>query len=153
MPQVFFEEIRYAKSGETISKYHCLLDRQEYVNTSTNFSINVISILLTTLHTHPLDVYIICESSLQNKPGFKELGSITPYDIAVSQGKKEIAAMILKKVNEDKGNKRCEFTCPPVKIGIPIQSSCYQPDLMEGTNTQSSYFQRPRISSLHNFPI
>ena len=53
--------------------------------------------------------------------------------------------MILEKVNEDKGNKRCEYTCPPVKIGIPIQSSCYQPDLMEGTNTQSSYFQRTRI--------
>ena len=68
-------------------------------------------------------------------------------------GKKEIAAMILKKVNEDKDNKRCEHTCPPGKIGIPIQSSCYQPDLMEGTNTQSSYFQRPRISSLHNLPL
>ena len=57
-------------------------------------------------------------------------------------GKTEIAAMILKKVNEDKANKRCEYTCPPVKIANPIQSSCYQPDLMEGTNTQSSYFQR-----------
>lgn len=101
----------------------------------------------------PLGVYIICESSLQNKPGFKELGSVTPYDVAVKIGNKEIAAMILKKVNEDKGNKRCEYTCPPVKIGIPILSSCYQPDLMEGTNTQSSYFQRTRTSPWHYFPL
>ena len=42
--------------------------------------------------------------------------------------------MILKKVNEDKANKKCDYTCPPVKTGVPIQSSCYQPDLMEGTN-------------------
>ena len=68
-------------------------------------------------------------------------------------GFKEIAAMIVNKVNEDKSNTICEYTCPPVKIGIPIQSSCYQPDLMEGTNAQSSYFQRTRISSLHNFPL
>ena len=47
---------------------------------------------------------------------------------------KKGAAMILKKVNEDKANKKCDYTCPPVKTGVPIQSSCYQPDLMEGTN-------------------
>ena len=68
-------------------------------------------------------------------------------------GHKEIADMILKKVKEDKGNKKCDYTCPPVKNGIPIQNSCYQPDLMEGTNTKSSYFQRPRISSMQDFPL
>ena len=103
----------------------------------------------------PLDVYIICESSLQNKPGFKELGSITPYDIAVEFGRKEIATMILKKVKEDKGNKRCDYTCPPVKTGSPIQSSCYQPDLMEGTTDIyiKFLFQKTRTSSWHNFTV
>ena len=33
----FFEKIRYVESRETISKYNCLLDRQEYVNISTLF--------------------------------------------------------------------------------------------------------------------
>ena len=64
-------------------------------------------------------------------PGFKELGSITPSDLALDNGHKEIAAMILEKVKEDKGNKKCYYTCPP---GSPTLKSCYYPDLIEGNN-------------------
>ena len=67
-------------------------------------------------------------------PGFKELGSITPSDLALEYGFKEIADMILKKVKEDKGTEPCEYPCPPVKTGIPFLRSCYYPDLMEGNN-------------------
>ena len=69
-------------------------------------------------------------------PGFKELGSITPSDAALESGHKEIAAMILEKVKEDKGNEKCDYTCPPVKTGGLILKPCYYPDLMEGTNIE-----------------
>ena len=72
-------------------------------------------------------------------PGFKELGSITPSDVAFESGHKKIAAMILEKVKEDKGNKKCDYTCPPVKTGSPALKSCYSPDLVKG-NKKYSYF-------------
>ena len=68
-------------------------------------------------------------------PGFKELGSVTPSDVALESGHKEIAALILEKVKEaDQGNKKCDYACPPVKTGSPTLKSCYYPDLMEGNN-------------------
>ena len=67
-------------------------------------------------------------------PAFKELGSITPSDLALEYGHKKIAAMILEKVKEDKGREKCDYTCPPVKTRSPNLKSCYCPDLMEGTN-------------------
>ena len=84
-------------------------------------------------------------------PGFKELGSITPSDLALEFGHKEIAAMILEKVKEDKGNEKCDYNCPPVKTGSPTLKSCYYPDLMEGNIIQTSYFQR--TSSWRNFTL
>ena len=72
-------------------------------------------------------------------PWFKELGSITPSDMALESGHKEIADMILEKVKESKGNKKCDYTCPPVKTGSPALKSCYSSDLMEGNNTQTSF--------------
>ena len=72
-------------------------------------------------------------------PGFKELGSVTPSDLALESGHKEIAAMILEKVKEDKGTEACEYPCPPVKTGSQTLESCYSPDLMEGNNIQTSF--------------
>ena len=72
-------------------------------------------------------------------PGFKELGSITPSDVALEFGHKEIADMILEKVKEDKGNEKCAYTCPPVKSGSPTLKSYYYPDLMEGNNIKTSF--------------
>ena len=70
----------------------------------------------------------------KNKPGFPELGSVRPSDLALEYGQKDIAELILKKVKEGKDNVKCDYTCPPVKTsGIPVQSSCYQPDLVKGT--------------------
>ena len=69
----------------------------------------------------------------KNKPGFQELGSVRPSDLALEYGHKDIADLILKKVKEGKDNDKCDYTCPPVKNnGIPVQSSCYEPDLMQG---------------------
>ena len=69
----------------------------------------------------------------KNKPGFQELGSVRPSDLALEYGRKDIADLILKKVKEGKDNDKCDYTCPPVKTsGIPVQSSCYQPDLIQG---------------------
>ena len=69
----------------------------------------------------------------KNKPGFQELGSVRPSDLALEFGYKDIADLILKKVKEGKDNDKCDYTCPPVKNnGIPVQSSCYEPDLMQG---------------------
>ena len=78
-------------------------------------------------------------------PGFKELGSITPSDVALEHGYKEIAALILEKVKEDKGNTKCDYACPPVKTGSPDLKSCYYPDLMKGNNIQTSYFKRTSL--------
>ena len=83
-------------------------------------------------------------------PGFKELGSITPSDIALTEGHKEIAAMILEKVKEDKGNKKCDYACPPVKTGSPDLKSCYSPDLMEGNNIQTSFKIQVHAVISHN---
>ena len=70
----------------------------------------------------------------KNKPGFQELGSVRPSDLALEFGFKDIADLILAKVKEGKDNDKCDYTCPPVKTnGIPVQSSCYQPDLIQGT--------------------
>ena len=71
----------------------------------------------------------------KNKPGFQELGSIRPSDLALEISRKDIADLILAKVNEGKDKGKCDFTCPPVKTpsGITVQSSCYQPDLIHGT--------------------
>ena len=69
----------------------------------------------------------------KNKPGFQELGSVRPSDLALEYGFKDIADLILKKVKEGKDNDKCDYTCPLVKTsGIPVQSSCYQPDLIQG---------------------
>ena len=84
-------------------------------------------------------------------PWFKELGSVTPSDLALEFGHKEIAAMILEKVKEDKGNKKCDYACPPVKTGSPTLKSCYYPDLMEGENVYTFYFQS--TNSWHNFTL
>ena len=70
----------------------------------------------------------------KNKPGFQELGSVRPSDLALEFGFKDIADLILKKVKEGKDNDKCDYACPPLKTsGIPVQSSCYQPDLIQGT--------------------
>ena len=87
----------------------------------------------------------------KNKPGFQELGSVRPSDLALEYGRKDIADLILKKVKEGKDNDKCDYTCPPVKTGSLILKPCYYPDLMEGTNISSSYFQR--TSSWHNFTL
>ena len=84
-------------------------------------------------------------------PGFKELGSITPSDMALEFGHKELADMILEKVKEDKGNKKCDNDCSPVTTGSPTLKSCYYPDLMEGENVYTFYFQR--TNSWHNFTL
>ena len=79
----------------------------------------------------------------KNKPGFQELGSVRPSDLALEFGFKDIADLILKKVKEGKDNDKCDHTCPPVKTtsGIPVQSSCYQPDLIQGNTTIYCYIK------------
>ena len=78
----------------------------------------------------------------KNKPGFQELGSVRPSDLALEFGYKDIADLILKKVKEGKDNDKCDYTCPPVKTsGIPVQSSCYQPDLIQGNTTIYCYIK------------
>ena len=87
---------------------------------------NIILCSLKMAHCGALHIMIL--------PGFKELGSITTSDYALEFGQKEIADMILKKVKEDKGNKKCDYPCPSVKTGSLTLTSCFYPDLMEGTN-------------------
>jgi hypothetical protein len=56
-------------------------------------------------------------------------------------GFKDIADLILKKVKEGKDNGKCDYTCPPVKTSaIPVQSSCYQPDLIQDPIFQKTPF-------------
>ena len=83
-------------------------------------------------------------------PGFKELGSITPSDMALEFGHKEIVDMILEKVKEDKGNEKCDYNCPPVKTVSPALKSCYSPDLMEGNNIQTSFKKQVHLEISHN---
>ena len=76
----------------------------------------------------------------KNKPGFQEVGSVRPSDTAIDYGFKDIAELILQKVKEGKDNDKCDYTCPPVKTsGIPVQSSCYQPDLIQGIINANVY--------------
>ena len=81
-------------------------------------------------------IFISKQSSISLLPTYIlpiELGSETPYDMAVNLGRKEIANIILEKVREGKGNKMCDYACPPLKTGITTMNSCYQPDLLQGT--------------------
>ena len=64
------------------------------------------------------------------KPGFKELGSVTPSDLAVLEKHQEVADLIMTKVEQDKVNGSCEYRCPP--INNDTEPQCYQPDLLLG---------------------
>ena len=64
----------------------------------------------------------------KTKPGFKQLGSVTPLDLAVQHGHKEIAGMINATVQEE----ICHFICPAIKGKPEMLGKCYSPDLLEG---------------------
>ena len=77
---------------------------------------------------------IIGNKNPKNKPGFAELGSETPYDVAVKRGNTRVARLISNKIQEGKNSDGCDFSCPPINDtmnGKPIVN-CYQPDLLIG---------------------
>ena len=68
----------------------------------------------------------------KNKPGFRELGSFTPFDGAVNNNFHEKALIILDKVQQDAINDTCQYPCPPISRDAEIATQCYQPDLLFG---------------------
>ena len=74
-------------------------------------------------------------------PGFKELGSVTPYDLAVRRNYVEIVK-ILKPFQQEKNedglcNEPLFIECPPIPTKNLTQ--CYEPDLL----ADSTYPERP----------
>ena len=68
----------------------------------------------------------------KNKPGFREHGSITPFEYAVERNFHEKALIILEKVQQDEINGTCKYPCPPISSDAEIATQCYQPDLLLG---------------------
>ena len=83
----------------------------------------------------------------KNKPGFKELGTVTPLDLALHYALwgnprlphtlhpeiyPEIAKLVLDKVQQKKleDHDKCHHQCPTSNDNTRIQ--CYQPDLLLG---------------------
>ena len=72
----------------------------------------------------------------KTRPGFKELGSVTPYDLAIRSNYTEIAK-ILKPFQQEKNedgscNEPLFIECPPIKsIATKNLIQCYEPDLLK----------------------
>ena len=60
----------------------------------------------------------------------KELGSITPAELAQQYGHNETAKIILESAKQD----NVDLPCPPINSDVKIKSR-YQPDLLKGTYT------------------
>ena len=69
----------------------------------------------------------------KSKPGFKELGSVTPYDLAKDGNHTKVAKILQPFQQERDKDGRCNkplfIECPPVKDST-IQ--CYEPNLLQG---------------------
>ena len=100
--------VAHRKFGIFYKKRHCA-------------AYNLLILISETVHKNP-----------KNKPGFRELGSVTPYDLAVQRGRFDIAELIMEKVQEEKINGSCEYTCPPLKNNPEVSNKCYQADLLKG---------------------
>ena len=68
----------------------------------------------------------------KNKPGFFELGSVTPMDLALIKGHLDIADLINATLQKEKKNQSCDYVCPQSNVNSEMPSQCYQPDLLEG---------------------
>ena len=66
---------------------------------------------------------------VKTKPGFLELGSVTPLDFA----KRNRHDGIVKKIKAAIKDDNCKFLCPTIKnVSSQITSQCIEPDLLEG---------------------
>ena len=76
----------------------------------------------------------------KNKPGFEELGSVTPYGLArladIEKGTFDTSRLIEKKLEQEKTNGvgSCEYICPPTLIqrNAGASNNCYEPGLLLG---------------------
>ena len=114
-------------------------NRSNDINSHLNEDLN----FLTPLHyaaernigTEVLEMFlnkIEGNKNPKNKPGFRELGSITPFDLAVNSNFHEKALIILDKVQQEEINGTCQYSCPPISSDAEIGTLCYQPDLLLG---------------------
>ena len=74
----------------------------------------------------------------KNKPGFEELGSVTPYGLArlhdLESGTSDTSTLIEKKLEQKKTNGSCEYICPPtlIQTNAGASNNCYEPGLLLG---------------------